>query len=78
MASVLNKSITSNPVKVVEGSVATPEISVARSNDTIVLTFTGTLWSASNPAGPYQQVEGAESPYTAPDGTGAAFYRSSQ
>jgi hypothetical protein len=76
VASVLNNSITSDVVKLVEGSVVTPQISVDLSGGSVVLTFTGTLVSAADPAGPYDAVEGAQSPYTVPAGASAAFYRS--
>ncbi|MCL4178281.1 MAG: hypothetical protein KJ072_11150 [Verrucomicrobia bacterium] len=76
VASVLNQSISSDVVKLVEGAVEPPQISVGLSSGSVVLTFTGTLVSASNPAGPYDAVEGAQSPYTVPAGANAAFYRS--
>lgn len=76
VASVLNKSITSDVVKLLTGSVEPPQLSVAWSNGAIVLTFDGTLESAPDAAGPYTAVEGAQSPYEVQDATGAAFYRS--
>jgi hypothetical protein len=79
VASVLNKSISSDVVKLVEGGAGeNPQISVGLSGGSVVLTFTGTLVSASDPAGPYDAVDGAQSPYTVPAGASAAFYRSMQ
>lgn len=51
----------------------TPTIQLGRTAAGITVTFTGTLQSAENITGPFTDVAGATSPYTA-DGTGGARY----
>jgi Concanavalin A-like lectin/glucanases superfamily/PA14 domain len=68
--------VNSATVKLVApGSV--PTLSVRRSGDTATITYTGTLQSAPALTGPYQNVTGASSPYTAPT-TGTLFFRTAQ
>lgn len=56
-----------------------PTISIARSANDAVITFTGTLEAADTVNGPYAAVAGATSPRTVPLSSGAAkFYRSKQ
>ena len=59
----------------VGGTVALPTVSIGADGK---ITYTGTLTSATDPAGPYTAVAGATSPYT-PNTSAAAhtFYRSS-
>ncbi|MDE3066657.1 MAG: hypothetical protein KGJ60_03810 [Verrucomicrobiota bacterium] len=56
----------------------TPAISLTRSGNQLIITYTGTLLSSTNVAGPYAPVQGATPPtYTiTPTGT-QAFYRTS-
>ena len=75
-ASVTGKSITSSPVKLLEGAIEAPTISVTRTAGTLSITFTGTLQSATSVDGPYQEVAGAQSPYAAATTAGATFFRS--
>ncbi len=59
----------------VGGSVALPTVSIGADGK---ITYTGTLTSATDPAGPYTAVAGATSPYTPNTGAAAhTFYRSS-
>jgi len=44
-------------------------------NGKAVITYQGTLASASVVEGPYTDVAGAASPYTVPAGTKTTFYR---
>ena len=54
-----------------------PSLNIGRSGANVVLTFLGTLQSATSVTGPYVNVSGATSPYTnAPNGT--LFFRASQ
>jgi hypothetical protein len=59
-------------------SSAKPTVSVGWDNSgtKVVVTFTGTLQSASSLAGPFTDVSGASSPYTPAAATGNLFYRS--
>jgi hypothetical protein len=53
-----------------------PTISIAHSGASVVLTYTGTkLLSATNVAGPYSPVAGANSPYTIPPTNVLTYYR---
>jgi hypothetical protein len=56
---------------------AVPTLSVSRTVESIRITYTGTLQSASSISGPFQNVTGASSPYTAP-ATGTLFFRASR
>jgi hypothetical protein len=60
------------------GSATRPTVSVGWDNSgtKVVVTFTGTLQSASSLAGPFTDVSGASSPYTPAAATGNLFYRS--
>lgn len=60
-------------VKTVVGGPHT--ISVGKSGSSVVITYTGTLFSSPTVNGTYTAVSGASSPYTVPSTTGAAFYR---
>lgn len=77
VAGVPGKSIASDPVKLIEGGSA-PEIAISRSGASVVITFTGRLQSATDPAGPYSDVTGASSPHTVPATTDPRFFRSTQ
>jgi hypothetical protein len=50
-------------------------ISGARSGNNLVITYTGTLLSATNVAGPYAPVAGASSPWMVPITNSFRFYR---
>ena len=78
VASVITKSITSNAVKLTQGAVAPPELSVRASGGTVTITFTGTLQSATSVNGPYQNVPGAVSPHPITSATGMMFFRSAK
>ena len=57
-------------------SVATvPTISLADSGNNPIITYTGTLLSSTNVAGPYSPVTGASSPYPVPQTDSQRFYR---
>ncbi|HEY2084015.1 MAG TPA: hypothetical protein VGI88_14630, partial [Verrucomicrobiae bacterium] len=60
------------------GAVVTPTILISRSGSNISITYTGTLLSSTNVAGPYSQVQGASSPYPVPTTAPQTFYRTSQ
>jgi hypothetical protein len=60
------------------GAAVTPTIFISRSGNNISLTYTGTLLSSTNVAGPYSQVQGASSPYPVPTTAPQTFYRTSQ
>jgi hypothetical protein len=63
----------------VVSSGTTPTISIAVQGGSLVITYTGTLYSSSTVNGTYNPVSGAASPYTVPTGAGAIqFYRSHQ
>jgi len=55
-----------------------PTIGISKSGTAVTITYTGTLVSSPNAAGPYNPVSGAVSPYTVPAGAAAGFYRSQQ
>lgn len=55
-----------------------PTLAIARSNATVVVTYTGTLQSATNVVGPYLDMTGAPNPYTTPATGPAMFYRARQ
>jgi len=76
MASVIGKSLASDVVKLTEGTVEVPEISIKTTAGGISITFTGKLQSSATVNGTYQDVVGATSPYTAPATTGMQFFRS--
>jgi len=52
-----------------------PSLSIAWVNGKAVITYQGTLASASVVEGPYTDVAGATSPYTVPAGSKTTFYR---
>lgn len=56
----------------------TPTLGIARQAGNVVLTFTGTLQSADNAAGPYTAVSGATSPVTVTPSGAQKFYRAGQ
>jgi hypothetical protein len=55
---------------------ARPSVSVGKSGNNVVITFTGTLTSSPTVNGTYTPVAGAASPYTVPAGSAAGFYKS--
>jgi hypothetical protein len=55
--------------------VVNPTISISSSGGNIVITYTGTLLSSTNVAGPYNTVSGATSPYSVSPGGPQMFYR---
>jgi hypothetical protein len=65
--------------KAVIGSGTQPTISIAAQGGSLVITYTGTLYSSSTVAGTYAPVPGASSPYTVPTSAAAIqFYRAHQ
>ena len=78
VASVVGKDITSQVVKLTQGAVAPPELSIHASGGTVTITFTGTLQSATSVNGTYQNVQGAVSPYSITNATGMTFFRSAK
>ena len=54
---------------------STANISVTQSNGILILVFTGILESATTPAGPFQPVAGATSPFATVTDANARFYR---
>jgi autotransporter-associated beta strand protein len=56
---------------------AKPTISLAKSGSQLVITYTGTLLSATNVTGPYNPVAGAASPYMLTPSGAQVFYRAS-
>jgi hypothetical protein len=52
-----------------------PVLSAARSAGALSITFTGTLQSAPAVTGPWTDVAGAASPYSATSTSGQVFYR---
>jgi hypothetical protein len=55
---------------------AVPTISLTETGNQLMITYTGTLLSSTNAAGPYNPVAGAFSPYTVPVTGSQRFYRS--
>jgi hypothetical protein len=59
--------------------VVAPTISIARQGSSWVITYLGTLYSASTVDGTYALVPGASTPYTVPTGSGQSqYYRAHQ
>jgi hypothetical protein len=54
---------------------APPTLTIAISGNQVVLTYVGTLLSATNVTGPYNIVNGASSPYIVPQTSAQTFYR---
>jgi hypothetical protein len=77
-ASVPGKSVPSNAAKVTTEPPGPPVISIARTDGTVTITYTGTLQSATTVQGPYSAVAGASSPYTVPNPTDTKFYRTAK
>ena len=59
-------------------SPSAPNISIGMAAGKVVITYTGTLQSATTVSGPYTDVTGATSPYTPPSLGTAQFFRSHQ
>jgi hypothetical protein len=59
------------------GIPSVPFISIGSSGGNIVITYTGTLLSSTNVAGPYNPVAGATSPYTNAPSNAQMLYRAS-
>ncbi|HVY68538.1 MAG TPA: hypothetical protein VHH73_01330, partial [Verrucomicrobiae bacterium] len=78
VTSVPGKTVISSVVKLTEGTVEAPTLSIAKSGAAVVVTYTGTLQSAPAVSGPYQPVASATSPYTVPAGTTAIYFRSAK
>jgi hypothetical protein len=57
---------------------APPTISLMLSGGNAAITYTGTLMSSTNVAGPYNTVTGASSPYATPATNAQMFYRTHQ
>jgi hypothetical protein len=76
VASVIGKSLISNVVKLTQGAVTPPELSITTTGGAITITFTGRLQSSATVNGTYQDVTGATSPYPVTTPTGTRFYRS--
>jgi len=56
----------------------TPTLSYARTAAGMTLTYTGTLQSADNPAGPWTNVTGATSPFAVTADQDQKYYRANQ
>ncbi|MBL9126526.1 MAG: Ig-like domain-containing protein, partial [Verrucomicrobiales bacterium] len=78
VASVPGKSLASEEARLVEGGTTPPEIAIARSGANVTVTFGGRLQSATQVAGPYEDVPGATSPYPVPSTSGPRFFRSAR
>jgi hypothetical protein len=63
-------------VKLSEGAVIPPELSITGTGGALTITFTGKLQSSATADGTYQDVVGATSPYPVPTPTGTQFFRS--
>lgn len=72
------KSFLRRTVAEPELPVTTPTLAVARQGGNLVLTYTGTLQSADNPAGPYTAVAGASSPASVTPSGSQKYYRAGQ
>jgi len=65
--------------RAVTGGGITPTIHISQQGGNWVITYSGTLYSASTVSGSYAPVSGASSPYTVPTGSAAMqFYRAHQ
>ncbi|MCD6339450.1 MAG: Ig-like domain-containing protein [Verrucomicrobia bacterium] len=72
-----SKSLASEEVKLLTAPAGPPTISIEAADGAVTIEYTGTLQSAEKVTGPYENVEGASSPYTVPVEEGKArFYRS--
>jgi hypothetical protein len=56
----------------------TPTVSLVLAGANVAITYTGTLVSSTNVAGPYNPVTGASSPYSTPATNAQMFYRTHQ
>ena len=70
---VPGRYVTSDVVNVVT-AITTPTISISGAGDSVTITYTGILQSASSLAGPFTPVAGATSPYLT-TASGTTFYR---
>ncbi len=52
-----------------------PSLHIGLSGSSIVVTYEGVLQSATNPAGPYTDIQGASKPYVVPVGPTVQFFR---
>jgi hypothetical protein len=72
-------TVTSDEVNLVTSAPPTaPELSISVTGGTITIQFTGTLQSSPTVDGTYQDVPGAQSPYTVPDTSQVMFFRSAK
>ena len=76
VASVTGKSLTSNVVKLTQGAVTPPTISIQTTAGVTKISYTGTLQSSGTVGSGYIDVPGASSPYTVDTTTGSKFFRS--
>jgi len=76
VASVTGKSLTSSVVKLIQGAVTSPVISIQTTAGVTRITYSGTLQSSGTPGSGYIDVPGAASPYTVNTTTGSQFFRS--
>jgi len=60
------------------GSAVPPTVSITPAGANVVITYTGTLMSATNLTGAFSPVTGASSPYTTPATNAQIFYRTQQ
>ena len=76
-AAIYNRALTTAQVLAhyQAGSLVVPAISMTRADGNMVITFTGTLQSSTNIAGPFAPVPGATSPYTTQPTNALMFYR---
>lgn len=77
-ARVPGKSLASNVVRLVESVVGEPSVAISIADGQIIIDYTGTLQHSETVTGPYEDVAGAQSPYTVPAGGTTGFYRSTE
>jgi len=76
VATARDKSLASNGAKIVTEVVEDPTVAISTSGGTLTIEFTGTLQSATDVTGEFQDVPGATSPYTPASAGDRMFFRS--
>ena len=77
-AALFTNALTAPQVAALYSAAVLPSISVSLSGGNAVVTYSGTLWSSTNAAGPFFQVQGAQPPtYSVPATEPRLFYRTS-
>jgi hypothetical protein len=80
-AAVYTNALTAAQVSDIYGAAvvsAPPTVKITLSGNNVVITYTGTLLSAANVAGPYEPIVGANSPYATPATNAQTYYRTQQ